>query len=386
MTSDALLPLSGLVVLDMSQFLSGPYCSLRLLDLGARVIKIERPDGGDLSRRLYLSDTEIGGDSTIFHAINRGKESFAVDLKNPDDLDSLRKLIARADVLIQNFRPGVIQRLGLDHDRVRALNPRLVYASISGYGEDGPWVSRPGQDLLAQSRSGVMWLNGDDGQGPVPFGLAIGDMLAGAAAAQGILAALVRRGISGEGAHVETSLLEVLIDFQFEVLTTHLNDGRRLPKRSSLHSAHAYLSAPYGVYPASDGYLAIAMTPIPRLADLMGIEALAPFRDAPATWFTERDRIKALIAETVATRTVDDWLAVLEPADIWCARVLNWQEMLASDGFRALDMLQTVTRADGVSILTTRSPLRINGARPSGKDAAPLIGAHSAAIRTEFAL
>jgi crotonobetainyl-CoA:carnitine CoA-transferase CaiB-like acyl-CoA transferase len=386
MTSDALLPLSGLVVLDMSQFLSGPYCSLRLLDLGARVIKIERPDGGDLSRRLYLSDTEIGGDSTIFHAINRGKESFAVDLKNPDDLDSLRKLIARADVLIQNFRPGVIQRLGLDYDRVRALNPRLVYASISGYGEDGPWVSRPGQDLLAQSRSGVMWLNGDDGQGPVPFGLAIGDMLAGAAAAQGILAALVRRGISGEGAHVETSLLEVLIDFQFEVLTTHLNDGRRLPKRSSLHSAHAYLSAPYGVYPASDGYLAIAMTPIPRLADLMGIEALAPFRDAPATWFTERDRIKALIAETVATRTVDDWLAVLEPADIWCARVLNWQEMLASDGFRALDMLQTVTRADGVSILTTRSPLRINGARPSGKDAAPLIGAHSAAIRAEFAL
>lgn len=386
MTSDALLPLSGLVVLDMSQFLSGPYCSLRLLDLGARVIKIERPDGGDLSRRLYLSDTEIGGDSTIFHAINRGKESFAVDLKNPDDLDSLRKLIARADVLIQNFRPGVIQRLGLDYDRVRALNPRLVYASISGYGEDGPWVSRPGQDLLAQSRSGVMWLNGDDGQGPVPFGLAIGDMLAGAAAAQGILAALVRRGISGEGAHVETSLLEVLIDFQFEVLTTHLNDGRRLPKRSSLHSAHAYLSAPYGVYPASDGYLAIAMTPIPRLADLMGIEALAPFRDAPATWFTERDRIKALIAETVATRTVDDWLAVLEPADIWCARVLNWQEMLASDGFRALDMLQTVTRADGVSILTTRSPLRINGARAMGEDAAPLIGAHSAAIRAEFAL
>lgn len=386
MTRDALLPLSGLVVLDMSQFLSGPYCSLRLLDLGARVIKIERPDGGDLSRRLYLSDTEIGGDSTIFHAINRGKESFAVDLKNPDDLDSLRKLIARADVLIQNFRPGVIQRLGLDYDRVRALNPRLVYASISGYGEDGPWVSRPGQDLLAQSRSGVMWLNGDDGQGPVPFGLAIGDMLAGAAAAQGILAALVRRGISGEGAHVETSLLEVLIDFQFEVLTTHLNDGRRLPKRSSLRSAHAYLSAPYGVYPASDGYLAIAMTPIPRLADLMGIEALAPFRDAPATWFTERDRIKALIAETVATRTVDDWLAVLEPADIWCARVLNWQEMLASDGFKALDMLQTVTRADGVSILTTRSPLRINGARATGEDAAPLIGAHSAAIRAEFAL
>ncbi|MFC6490556.1 CaiB/BaiF CoA transferase family protein, partial [Nitratireductor sp. GCM10026969] len=162
------LPLAGLVVVDMSQFLSGPYCSLRLVDLGARVIKIERPGAGDLSRQLYLSDTEIGGDSTIFHAINRGKESLAVDLKNADDLAALRKLLKRADVLIQNFRPGVIERLGLDYASVRAINPGIVYASISGYGEDGPWVARPGQDLLAQARSGVMWLSGDDGQGPVP--------------------------------------------------------------------------------------------------------------------------------------------------------------------------------------------------------------------------
>lgn len=384
--ADPTLPLSGLVVLDMSQFLSGPYCSLRLLDLGARVIKIERPDGGDLSRRLYLSDTEIGGDSTIFHAINRGKESLAIDLKNPADLEALKRLIGQADVLIQNFRPGVIERLGLDHVAARAINPRLVYASISGYGEEGPWVSRPGQDLLAQSRSGVMWLNGDEGQGPVPFGLAVGDMLAGAACAQGILAALVRRGITGEGSHVETSLLEALVDFQFEVLTTHLNDGRRLPKRSDFRSAHAYLSAPYGVYPARDGYLAIAMTPIPRLADLMGIGTLAPYRDDPASWFRHRDEIKRRIAEVVATRTVDAWLAILEPADIWCARVLNWEEMLASEGFRVLDMLQTVTRADGVSIDTTRSPLRINGKRAVVRQAAPLVGADSAAIRAEFAL
>ncbi|MBL9055330.1 MAG: CoA transferase, partial [Rhodobacteraceae bacterium] len=265
----------------MSQFLSGPYCSLRLADLGARVIKIERPDGGDLSRRLYLSDTEIGGDSTIFHAINRGKESLAIDLKNPADLAALRKLIARADVLIQNFRPGVIDRLGLDYDAVKAINPRLVYASISGYGDEGPWVARPGQDLLAQARSGVMWLNGDEDQGPVPFGLAVADMLAGAACCQGILAGLVRRGISNHGMHVQTSLMEALLDFQFEVLTTHLNDGRRLPKRSDFRSAHAYLSAPYGVYQAADGWLAIAMTPLPKLADLMQIDTLAPYRDDP---------------------------------------------------------------------------------------------------------
>ncbi|MGA0542870.1 CaiB/BaiF CoA transferase family protein [Neotabrizicola sp. VNH66] len=380
------LPLDGLLVLDMSQFLSGPYCSLRLSDMGARVIKIERPDGGDLSRRLYLSDTEIGGDSTIFHAINRGKESLAIDLKNPADLAALKRLVARADVLIQNFRPGVIERLGLDYDAARAINPRLVYASISGYGDEGPWVMRPGQDLLAQARSGLMWLNGDADQGPVPFGLAVADMLAGAACCQGILAALVRRGISGTGMHVQTSLMEALIDLQFEVLTTHLNDGRRVPKRSGYRSAHAYLSAPYGVYQAADGWLALAMTPLPKLAALMEIGSLAPYLDDPAAAFAHRDTIKRLIAEAVATRSVDDWLSVLEPADIWCARVLDWPELLASDGFRVLDMLQTVTRADGVSIDTTRLPLRLNGHRPAKPQAAPRIGDHSDLIRKEFDL
>jgi len=378
--------LSGLVVVDMSQFLSGPYCSLRLSDLGARVIKIERPDGGDLSRRLYLSDTEIGGDSTIFHAINRGKESLAIDLKDEADLGSLRRLIAKADVVVQNFRPGVAKRLGVDWEAMRAINPRLVYASISGYGEEGPWVKRPGQDLLAQARSGVMWLNGDESQGPVPFGLAIADILAGAAAAQGILAALVRRGISGKGAHIETSLLEALVDFQFEVLTTFLNDGRRLPRRANVRSAHAYLSAPYGVYPASDGFIAIAMMPIGRLAPLLGLDAeLAPYADA-RTWFTDRDAIKAIIADRIATRSVDAWLAVLEPADIWCARVLNWNELLASEGFAALDMLQTVTREDDVSIDTTRSPIRVDGVRNKVARAAPRVGEQSAAIRAEFGL
>ena len=386
MAADKELPLTGLVVVDMSQFLSGPYCSLRLLDLGARVIKIERPDGGDLSRRLYLSDTEIGGDSTIFHAINRGKESLAVDLKNEADLAMLRALIAKADVLIQNFRPGVIERLGLDYEHVSTINPRLVYASISGYGEEGPWVKRPGQDLLAQARSGVMWLNGDEGQGPVPFGLAIADMLAGAACAQGILAKLVRRGITGQGGHVETSLLEALIDFQFEVLTTHLNDGRRLPKRSSFRSAHAYLSAPYGVYPSKDGYLAIAMTPVPKIADLLELPELDPFRDKPATWFTARDEIKAIIARRIAEKTIDEWLAILEPADVWCAKVLTWPELMQSDGFKTLDMLQTVTREDNVSILTTRTPLRVDGARARVDRAAPRIGEHSDKIRAEFGL
>jgi CoA:oxalate CoA-transferase len=379
-------PLDGLLVLDMSQFLSGPYAALRLMDLGARVIKIERPDGGDLSRQLYLSDTEIGGDSTIFHAINRGKESLAIDMKNPADMAVLKTLIGKADVAIQNFRPGVIQRLGLAYEEVSKINPRIVYAGISGYGEEGPWVARPGQDLLAQARSGLMWLNGDEDHGPVPFGLAVADMLAGAALVQGILAALVRRGISGEGSHVETSLMEALVDFQFEVLTTHLNDGRRLPKRSSFRSAHAYLSAPYGVYPTQDGFIAIAMTPIPKLMSLLEISELAPYADDKSSWFTARDDIKKIIAKYIAREKTEHWLSILEPADIWCSAVLNWEELLNSEGFRVLDMLQTVTREDNVLITTTRSPIRVNGKRPMTAHAAPRIGEHSAAIRKEFKL
>ncbi|RZL90115.1 MAG: CoA transferase, partial [Variovorax sp.] len=241
-------PLDGLLVLDLAQFLSGPSAALRLGDLGARVIKVERPGGGDICRTLYLTDTDIGGDSTLFHAINRNKESLAIDLKDPGDLAALKRLIARADVLIQNFRPGVIERLGLGYEDVRTINPRLVYGGISGYGESGPWVDLPGQDLLAQSLSGVTWLNGHEGDGPVPLGLSIADMLAGQALTAGILAALVRRGITGEGAHVQTSLLEALVDLQFELLTTHLNDGQRPPARADFRNANAYLAAPYGIY------------------------------------------------------------------------------------------------------------------------------------------
>ncbi|MFZ1974683.1 MAG: CaiB/BaiF CoA-transferase family protein, partial [Candidatus Acidiferrales bacterium] len=267
-------PLHGLLVLDFSQFLSGPLATLRLADLGARVIKIERPGQGDLGRTLYLSDTDINGENTLFHAINRNKESLAADLKNPRDLEKLRRLIARADVMVQNFRPGVIERLKLDYDSVAQSNPRIVYGSISGYGDAEAWRDRPGQDLLAQARSGIMWLSGNEGDPPTPFSLAIADMLTGHNLCQGILACLVRRGVTGRGGLVETSLLESLMDVQFEVLTTHMNDGRRPPRRGAFRNAHTYLAAPYGVYDTKNGYLALAMSHLPTLGSLLGIPEL----------------------------------------------------------------------------------------------------------------
>jgi CoA:oxalate CoA-transferase len=376
-------PLEGLTVLDLSQFLAGPSAALRLADLGARVIKIERPESGDLCRQLYISDLALDGDSTLFHSINRNKRSFAADLKNPEGLARVCALARRADVLIQSFRPGVMQRIGLDYEAVRALNPRLVYATVTGYGTEGPWVDKPGQDLLAQALSGLTWLSGDAGQGPVPMGLAVADMFAAAHLVQGILACLVRRGTTGRGGLVEVSLMESVLDLQFEVLTTHLNDGGKLPERSAVNNAHAYLGAPYGIYATADGHLAIAMGSVTRLGTLIGCPALVGFAD-PKTWFTRRDEIKRALAEHLAKGTTAHWLRILEPADVWCADVLSWTALLAHDGFRALDMTQRVSRANGPALITTRCPIRIDGVVYKSPLGAPRVGEHDREVLEEI--
>lgn len=380
------LPLDGLLVVDFSQFLSGPLCALKLADLGARVIKVERPGQGDLCRTLYLSDTEIGGTNSLFHAINRNKESFTADLRNEDDRAMLRDLVRRADVVLQNFRPGVIERQGFGYDDAKALNPGVVYGSISGYGEDGPWVDLPGQDLLAQARSGLLWLTGSAGDPPMPMGLAAADMMAGNALAQGVLAALVRKARTGQGGLVQTSLLEALLDFQFEVLTTHLNDGGRLPKRSAVNGAHAYLGAPYGVYQTADGWLALAMTPsLERLATLLGLQGLDNWFNDPRQAMRDRDAIKTIISAGVKTMGTAHWLAVLQPADIWCAEVMDWPGLMASDAFGRLKMVQHISGATA-SLDTLRGPLRIDGAALTNPRAAPDLGQDRAAIIQEFGL
>jgi CoA:oxalate CoA-transferase len=378
-------PLEGLLVLDFSQFLAGPSAALRLADLGARVVKIERPQGGDLCRQLYISNLEIEGDSTLFHSINRNKQSFAADLKRDEDRAAVIQLIRRADVVIHNFRPGVMEKLGFDFKTVQGLNNRLVYAEVSGYGESGPWRTKPGQDLLAQALSGLPWLNGDANQPPVPFGLSVADMFAGAHLTQGILACLVRRGVTGKGGRVQVSLLESVLDLQFEVISTYLNDGGKLPVRSALNNAHAYLGAPYGIYATSDGYLALAMGSVTRLGELLDCKALAEYAD-PKSWFDRRDEIKRVLAGHLKTRTTESWLSVLEPADIWCSDVLTWPRLMEQEAFRALDMVQEVFCTGGSLMRTTRCPIRVDGEIFKSPVPAPRIGQHTARIAEEFGL
>jgi crotonobetainyl-CoA:carnitine CoA-transferase CaiB-like acyl-CoA transferase len=378
-------PLEGLLVLDFAQFLAGPWAATRLADLGARVIKIERPGGGDIGRQLYISNLALDGDSTLFHSINRNKQSYAADLKNPVDLAKVKQLIARADVLIQNFRPGVMERIGLGYEACAALNPRLVYGVVTGYGSAGPWANRPGQDLLAQSASGLTYLNGNADQPPLPFGLSVADLTASAHLVQGILAALLRRGTTNRGALVEVSLLESILDLQFELTTTFLNDGGKLPQRSAVNNANAYLGAPYGVYATADGFLALAMGSIPRLGELLGLAALADFGD-PQTWFSHRDAIKQLLVGHLKTQPTRHWLERLQPADYWCAEVLSWSQLWQTDAFRALDFEQEVTRNGGPTLRTTRCPIRIDGQVFKSSLGAPRVGQHTQQIQLEFSL
>lgn len=374
-------PLEDYLIVDFSQFLSGPSASLRLADLGARVIKIEKPGTGDICRTLYTSDLIMNGESSIFHTINRNKESFAIDFKQPDELEKLKKLLTKADVVMHNFRPGVMERVGLGYEAVKAINPKVVYAEISGYGNHPELKDLPGQDLLLQSLTALTWLTGNQEDGPVAMGLSIVDMLAGAHLAQGILAALYRKTVQDTGALVQVSMLESAIDFQFETITTFFNDGGELPVRTKSNNAHAYLGPPYGIYKTQNGYLALAMGSIPVLAELLQCDALLQF---PENKFGLRDDIKNILAAHLETQDTAFWLAILEPADIWCASVLNYQQLFAEEGFKVLDFVQEVQMLDGYTYKTTRCPIRIDGEFFTSTKGSPKLGQDNGRIVKEF--
>ncbi len=378
-------PLDGILVLDFSQFLAGPVAALRLADLGARVIKIERPGTGDIGRTLAFAGRSADGDTMSFHAMNRNKEGIVADLKNSDDLAFVKRLVARADVVIQNFRPGVMERIGLDYESVRAINPSIVYGSVSGYGDTGPWRDRPGQDLLAQAMSGLPWLTGSRSDRPMPVGLSIADHLASCHLAEGVTALLVRRFRTGEGGHAQTSLMESMLDLQFELLTTHLNDPEVTVVRNGQHAAHAFLPAPYGIYETKDGYIAIAMNPVPTLGRLLSLDALESFTTIDDTW-AHRDEIERMLGERFADDTTQHWLDLLDTEDVWCAPLLTLEDLVSSEGFAALGMTQEVERAApaGGGVRTTRSPIRIDGAILRASKAAPRLGEDSTRIRAEF--
>lgn len=374
------LPLEGLIVLEFSQYLSGPSAGLRLADLGARVIKIERPGKGDAGRKLAIKNIWVDDNSLLFHTINRNKESFTADLKKPEDIAVVKKLIAKADVLIHNFRPGVMEKTGLGYDVAKQINPRLIYAVISGYGKEGPWKNKPGQDLLLQSMTGLAYTTGNGSNGPVPFGVSIADILCGSQLVQGILAALIRRQKRNEGALIEVSLMESMLDFQFELLTTYYSNHRQ-PQRSKINNGHPLLSAPYGIYETADGYLALAMMDILVLANAIGCKELKDFLQEEA--FAKRDEIKKILAGHIITQKTIHWLVALQEQDLWAMEVLDWEKMLQHEAYKVLEMEQEIYTGDK-KIFTTRCPIRINGEKLYADKPAPQLGAHTEKVKQDF--
>lgn len=346
-------PLQGIKVVDFSQFLAGPACSLRLADLGAEVIKVERPGVGDICRQLYVAKQKVGDESTIFHAINRNKKSVAIDLKSETGYQDALQLVASADVVIQNFRPGVAQKLGIDWPRLRRVNPRLVYGSVSGYGADSKaWKDKPGQDLLAQSMSGLVWSNGD-GSTPQPMGLAIADLTAAYELAQGVLSLLVRRGQTGEGGLAEVSLIESLISLQSVPLFEQLNKG--LTSCTSSTDVQ-------GIYQALDGHLSLGSADLIAVCKALCIEQNSSLSD---------------LRQYISTQPKQALFMALKSRKIPACPVLDWQELRESDHYKSLNFEQGVFNKQQQLLHTTRCPITVDGERFISPVGAPEIGEHT---------
>ena len=374
------LPLKGLTVLEFSQYLSGPSAGLRLADLGARVIKIEKPGKGDACRQLAIKNLWFDDSSLLFHTINRNKESFTADLKNPEDLEIVKKLITKVDVITHNFRPGIMEKIGLDYASVKKINEKIIYAEISGYGKKGPWKNKPGQDLLLQSLSGLAFTTGNMDHDPVPFGIAIADIISGTHLAQGILAALIRRQKKGVGALIEVSLLESLLDFQFELLTTYFTN-RQMPQRSKHNNGHTLLSAPYGVYSTSDGFLGIAMVALSKLSAALDCDELSKYNQHDA--FRKRDEIKQTLNRHLSTQRTSYWINKLQQHNIWSTEVLNWVQMKNHEAYKVLEMEQTISSGQK-QFVTTRCPIRINNKKLVSPKPAPALGQENEKLLSEL--
>lgn len=361
--------------------MAGPFCTMLLGDMGADVIKVE-PPSGDLSRSMGGDRLRLkGNDRAPFLALNRNKRSLVLDLKLPADLERLRALAATADVLVENFRPGVATRLGVGHDELRARNPRLVYASISGFGQEGPYADRAGFDLIAQGMSGIMSVTGAPGGEPVKSGVPVTDLAAGLYAVTAILGALLARQRTGQGQRVETSLFEAGLGLSVWESTEFFATG---DAPSALGSAHR-LSAPYQALRAADGYLTVAALTAEhweRLCDVLERDDLVRDR----RFRTNADRVQhreSLVAElesALASRTVGEWVGRLEAAGVPAGPLLDYAQVFADPHTEARHMIETVDHPVEGTVRTLGFPFKMSGTPPMVRRPPPLLGQHTGEV------
>ena len=371
--------LSDVTVLDFSHLLQGPFCTQLLADMGANVIKVERPGQGDLFRTLTFNNKWVGGtESPNFLAWNRNKRSLAIDLKAPEARQILYKLAENADVVVQNFRPGVLAKLRFGYQDFRKINPRIIYCSGSGYGESGPYLSRPGQDMLIQGLTGIAAATGRGDGPPVPVGAGFSDQVGAMNMVYGILTALYWRERSGEGQEIKVDLMSGMLAHQGQEMLMAMNFNEDF-KRPNSGIGHPGMDAPFGVYPTSDGWVTIAMSPFAKLVGVLGDESLLVYND-PKTLFDKRDevweRLAALTRDWTRAALIEAMLAV----DIWCGEVKTHLEAADDPQVRHMGMITGYDHPTAGHVKIVAPAVKMSATPASVERPAPLVGEHSREI------
>jgi crotonobetainyl-CoA:carnitine CoA-transferase CaiB-like acyl-CoA transferase len=372
--------LSGYRVLDCSIAMAGPFAAQRLGDLGADVVKVE-PVGGEWQRFRAAGGAEGNRINTSFLSLNRNKRSLAVDLKSEDGKKVLLELVKSADIFIQNYRPGVAKRLGVDYDRLREINPKLIYVSISGYGESGPYVDRAGQDMLLQGMSGAMLSAGRASDPPAPAGQFLADAVTAYSAFEGALAALLHRERTGEGQLVQVNMLDAMVAIQMQDLSV-FTVGHKPQTRSAEPHAHCYIRAPYGVFGTKNSYLVMAFANLRKLGELIGEPSFADMDDEKDSWL-HRDAIFARTAERLKARTTEEWLDLFRANDIWAGPVYGYADVVADPQIAHNGTFVEYDHPSEGRVKTPGFPIRFSKTPSTVERGAPQIGEHTREVLIE---
>ncbi|TYC90449.1 CaiB/BaiF CoA-transferase family protein [Novosphingobium sp. BW1] len=372
--------LKDIRVLDCSIAMAGPFAAQRLGDMGADVVKVE-PTSGEWQRHASAGGAQGNRINVSFLSLNRNKRSLAIDLKSPEGKAVLLDLVKNADVFLQNYRPGVAERLGVDYATLSAINPRLIYVSMSGYGEDGPYRNLPGQDLLLQGMSGAMLSTGVEGTPPSPAGQYLVDAVAAYNAFEGALAALFHRERTGEGQLVQVNMLDAITTIQMQELSV-FTVGHKPQSRSAEPHAHSYIRAPYGVFATSDGYMTLAMAPLKALARELDDPFFAELEEERDGW-TQRDAIFARVREHLVTASTQHWLAKFRQADIWCGPVYGYADLLEDPQIKHNGTFVEYEHPTEGRVKVPGFPIRFSATPCAITRGAPLVGEHSHDVLAE---
>src|SRR5690554_1020497 len=374
--------LEGVKVLNFTHYLQGPMTAQLLTDLGAEVVKIE-PPGGAVERNWSSIGSYVNGVGTFFIMSNRNMKSLCVDLKKEDGKKILHRLVTRYDVVLENFRPGVMDRLGLSYEALRKINPQLIYCSCSGYGPTGPYKDLPGQDLLAQSMTGLVDMTGNGDAPPMPAGTTVVDMHGAALAALGIVSAVYHREKTGKGLKVDSSLLNAALNLQAEALGHYLNRKDKLaPKRLSTGLASRVHSSPYGVYKTADGYIAWTKTTLEHLKELCEPGVFNGYTESDRV--EKREEFDAVFAEQVKKKTTAYWMDELAKKGIWSAHIETYADVEKNPQVLHNKSIVTFTHPTAGDLRVIGNPLLFNGEAPVSDSFIPELGEHNYELLAEI--